>query len=112
MRQVQISFGLTGQKVARSYPKPGASSEIQMAIGSRLYPQHGNLKSTPEYWYETMKTLEDSAMTGRNGLTLAEYGATDATGKWVLALSTANSPAAFAGRRNCLYQAAGRGFKC
>ena len=88
LRQCQISFSLASQKLARSFPKPADACEIQMAIGSRLFPQHGNLKSTPEFWYETMKALGDVQMTGKNNLQESTYSATDATGRFALALST------------------------
>ena len=96
LRMVQLSFSAAGQKLARSFPKPADTCEIQMAIGSRLFPQHGNLKSTPEMWYETMKALGDVQMTGKNNMSADKYSATDATGRFALALSTANSDAAFA----------------
>ena len=42
-----------------------------------------------------MKAIGDVQMTGKNNMTADTYSATDATGRFALALSTANSDAAF-----------------
>ena len=101
LRMVQIMFSsvANGDKPCRAYRIPSGAFEAQMSIGSRDYPQHGSLRSVQEMFYQTLKCLGDVACTGSNALTKdvanAAYASETNTGKFVLAWSTANSPAAF-----------------